>query len=544
MHSSPLSSSTLSPRQTNLLNLSVEEENLGSIPFAVLEQRVGKRLGKIEITGSKTLPDGTDVTVTWQVQGNPELGLPTEYDLDVFMAIGVLTFRNNFAKTVTFQGREIARILNISTVHGKIYERMKLAMDRFIPLRFRALTQSDRHEDVKWVNVFQEASFSFDRKTGRCIGTVTWTDKIINAMDNGFFRVLDATRYMQLDGLTAKHLYRYLAVAFEQTEMLLIDARQVAVQHLGILNPPKYLSRLMQTLEPALEQLRLAGVVASWHVVSKADWRIAIRRAESYVPERQTLSVQANLGDLESRRLQCAQMLERGGYTPEDAASYAERASEHADFYIIERAAHLAAAMINEQVFAQVALQLVRQALDNCPDNNDAAREALDWIEIGLIICEQQRKTGRRLRNGAGLVVKLARDAEARTRLVSQQQITAWQDTFRKREAAALRQHANYEERLLLLEYERYRDADARRLLAAMTDEVRQAQLACKMAQMRSQERFHRLTTDEQKAEAETALLSDIARQNVPLFEKWRLRRIAGQAILPFFQPLDTPVAI
>jgi len=154
--------------RTSLMNLSVEEENLAAIPFAVLERRVGKKVGKIEINGTKILPDGTKMRVVWQVQGNNDLGLPTEQDLDIFVALGVLTFRNDFAKTVVFTGREIARILDIGMVHGKFYKRLKLAMDRFIPLRFRALTETEQHEEVKWVNVFQEASFSLNRTTGRC----------------------------------------------------------------------------------------------------------------------------------------------------------------------------------------------------------------------------------------------------------------------------------------------------------------------------------------------------------------------------------------
>ena len=75
----------------SLLNLSVEEENLAAIPFAVLERRVGKRVGKIEIRGTKILPDGSELRVMWQIQGNSELGLPTEQDLDIFVALGVLT---------------------------------------------------------------------------------------------------------------------------------------------------------------------------------------------------------------------------------------------------------------------------------------------------------------------------------------------------------------------------------------------------------------------------------------------------------------------
>ena len=237
----------------------------------------------------KLLPDGTELLVSWQVQGNAELGLPTEQDLDIFVALGVLTFQNNFAKTVTFTGREIAKILGIQSVHGKFYQRLKIAMDRFIPLRFRGLAATDRHEEVKWLNVFQEASFTLDRDTGRCVGSVTWTDKLIQSMNSGFFRVLDAGRYMELDGITGKHLYRFLAVAFEKTDMILMDARKLAIEHLGIINPPKYLSRLMQTLEPAFDQLIRIEVLGSYHIVEAERWEIALRRHRNYVPERKML---------------------------------------------------------------------------------------------------------------------------------------------------------------------------------------------------------------------------------------------------------------
>jgi len=56
--SAPPVKAKASPK-TSLMNLSVEEENLAAIPFAVLERRVGKKIGKIEIKGKKVLPDGT-----------------------------------------------------------------------------------------------------------------------------------------------------------------------------------------------------------------------------------------------------------------------------------------------------------------------------------------------------------------------------------------------------------------------------------------------------------------------------------------------------
>ena len=54
-----------SSAKRSLVNLSVEEQNLAAIPFAVLERRVGRRVGKLELEGTKILPDGREVRVMW-----------------------------------------------------------------------------------------------------------------------------------------------------------------------------------------------------------------------------------------------------------------------------------------------------------------------------------------------------------------------------------------------------------------------------------------------------------------------------------------------
>lgn len=46
---------------------------------------------------------------------------------------------------------------------------------------------------------------------------------------------------MELDGITAKHWYRFQAVAFVKTDVVITDARQLSTERLGILNSPKYL---------------------------------------------------------------------------------------------------------------------------------------------------------------------------------------------------------------------------------------------------------------------------------------------------------------
>jgi hypothetical protein len=523
------------PKQS-LMNLSVEEENLAAIPFAVLERRVGKKVGKIEISGTKTLPDGTITRVTWQVQGNNELGLPTEQDLDIFVALGVLTFRNDFAKTVTFSGREIARILDIGAVHGKFYKRLKLAMDRFIPLRFRALMENEQHEEVKWCNVFQEASFSLNRTTGRCMGSVTWTDKLIQSMDSGFFRLIDANRYMELDGITAKHLYRFLAVAFAKTDVLIIDARQLATEHLGILNPPKYLSRLMQTLEPAFEQLIRIQTLGSYQIVSSDDWRIALHKHAGYVSERKTLLQHGAMTDPESRRGQCQEKLQQAGISVKTAFLYCQAAVSALDFYGLERSTRVLADLVEEEVLPHVAISLVRNALDAGPCTQQGT-ELLDWCEIALYVCRHKKKAGQNLKNSAGLIVKLIKDPETRNRLVSRELEASLKNAYRRQQDLSERQDRENSERALILEYEQSRIAIAEMLFQDMADVKKVLLRKQKSEALRQQERFQRISPEIQDREIDAAIVQDIARKEAPPYEKWRLRKQAQQAVLAFAEP-------
>jgi hypothetical protein len=528
----------LQPKQS-LLNLSVEEENLAAIPFAVLERRVGKRLGKIELNGTKMLPDGTELRVTWQVQGNNELGLPTEQDLDIFVALGVLTFRQNFAKTVTFTGREIARILDIGTVHGKFYKRLKMAMDRFIPLRFRALAENEEQEEVKWCNVFQEASFSLDRTSGRCVGSVTWTDKLIQSMDSGFFRLLDARRYMELDGITAKHLYRFLAVAFEKSDLVLTDARQLCMEHLGILNPPKYLSRLMQTLEPAFEQLMRIEVLGSYHIVSSEQWRIALHRHANYVPERKTLALYGAGTDPETSRIFCEKLLQEAGFSHKAAATYSAAATTLRGFHAIERAAKLLVALLEEEVLPHVALSLIRNALDAGPDSPEG-RDLLDWCEIAVEICRQKKRSGQSLKNAAGLIIKIIKDPESRSRIIPEEVEHSLRESFRRRELFTERQQHELEEHALILEYEESRGRMAETIFNDLADAKKARLRKEKGEQLRQQERFQRLGPALQQMEIDMMIRQEIAKKELPPYEKWRLRKQAQQAVLPFVQAETT----
>lgn len=519
-----------------ILRLSVEEENLASIPFAVLESRVGKRISKLEIRGTKVLPDGREAQVCWQVQGNTELGLPTEQDLDIFVALGVLTFRNNFAKTVTFTGREIAKILGIRGVHGKFYQRLKLAMDRFVPLRFRSLAATDCQEEIKWLNVFQEASFTLDRTSGRCVGTITWTDKLIQSMNSGFFRVLDASRYMNLDGITGKHMYRFLAVAFEKTDVLVIDARKLSSEHLGIVNVPKYFSRLLQTLEPAFDQLIRVGVLGSYHVINSENWEIALHRHKTYVPERKNLLLQDHSISPAELRDRTLHAMCQAGFDESVTHAACAAAKEDRDWYQLQRATRLLEAFLDYGVLPHIATAIIEGSLRE-GIHTEAGLDQLDWCEIALNTCQNKLSAGQKLKNPAGLIVRLARDKEAREKMIGGAKAGAAKKQFRQYERQREMERHYAAQREFVLEYEHYRMDMAKALLSEMPEAALELLRSEKREQIRQQGRWERMDPDRRREEIEDLTLQEIAKRDAPPFEKWLLRKRAAQAVLPFHEP-------
>ena len=380
---------------------------------------------------------------------------------------------------------------------------------------------------------FQEASFSLDRSTGRCVGMVTSTDKLIRSMDSGFFRLLDAGRYMELDGITAKHMYRFLAVAFEKTDVLVMDARTLAMQNLGILNPPKYFSRLLQTLEPAFDQLVRLQILASYHVVSSDEWKIALHRHPSYVPATHTLMLEAPVGVPELQRAHMVKLLERAGFTGKLIAGALSDSPTRQDLYAVERSVRLLDAMKEQEILAHVALSLVRRALELGATEGEG-RDILDTIEMAIDVCRRKRESGQKLRNAGGFLVSFIKDEAIRRRSFSLEHENLAKVTYRQREMNVLRQEQQAEERSLILQYEAFRQELARQAWRDLSEDKRRSLTKQKLELLRDQDRFKRLPEDVRQQESRGSDSAGSGAHGSPPFERWHLRYRAQQAILPF----------
>src|ERR1700693_3228351 len=97
-------------------------------------------------------------------------------------------------------------------------------------------------------------------------------------------------------------------------------------------------------------------VLASYHVVSGEDWKIALHRHPSYVPATQTLMLESPGGDPELHRAQMSRLLEKAGFTIKLIATALPENPTNQDFYAVQRGVRLLEAMKEHEVLPHVAM--------------------------------------------------------------------------------------------------------------------------------------------------------------------------------------------
>jgi hypothetical protein len=189
--------------------------------------------------------------------------------------------------------------------------------------------------------------------------------------------------------------------------------------------------------------------------------------------------------------------------------------------------------MKQEGVLPHVAVSYVARALEMGASTGEG-QDLLDWCEMALDICRQKQRSGQSLKNAAGLVVKIVKDPAARRRFLDEHQEAAAKERYRQRERSILRQNQEVEERALILEYEQFRQATAQDLFEQLSDSSRQALTREKSEWLRREGRLDKMMPDVRDREVTDLILQDLARNDVPPYSKWLLRKRAGQAVLPF----------
>jgi hypothetical protein len=257
-----------------------------------------------------------------------------------------------------------------------------------------------------------------------------------------------------------------------------------------------------------------------------------MHRHPSYVPERKSLMLQRTTCP-ELSRAHCLSVLEKAGFGYKQATTWTSAADTPEQLYALERAAQLVLAMKQEGVLPHVAASYVSRALDMGPALGEG-QELLDWCEMALDICRQKQRSGQSLKNAAGLVVKIVKDPASRRRFLDEHMESAAKERYRQRERAVLRQNQEIEERTLILEYEQFRQSTALELFEQLSDSSKQSLSKEKSDWLRREGRLEKMAPDVKDREVTELILQDLAKNDVPPYSKWLLRKRAGQAVLPF----------
>jgi hypothetical protein len=267
--------------------------------------------------------------------------------------------------------------------------------------------------------------------------------------------------------------------------------------------------------------------------VDSQKWEVALHRHAAYVPERKILIAPDPASSRELNQVCCRKKLERAGLPEKLASAYAQAATTVQELYQLDRAARLLEAFADEQVLPHVAVSLVRRALDEGAGTENGIR-LLDYCEIAIDVGRQKKNSRQNVRNLPGLLVKVARDPHAAPKIISQESIEASCAAYRQREAAVLAQQRLAEQKGLLSEFEQFREDAARAIFDDLPEPSKTALRKEKVAVLKQQGRLDKLDVAAREQEVDELICNDIARKQVPPFEKWYARKRARQAVLPF----------
>ena len=96
------------------------------------------------------------------------------------------------------------------------------------------------------------------------ISYVRLSEVLFESIQAGYIKTIDITTYYKLESAIAKRLYRYLdKKKYDGKNYFTINLFTLTELHLG-LKGTKYPSQIKQQIDPAHEELRKAGFLASW----------------------------------------------------------------------------------------------------------------------------------------------------------------------------------------------------------------------------------------------------------------------------------------
>ncbi|MFO0979934.1 MAG: replication initiator protein A [Planctomycetaceae bacterium] len=253
-----------------------DEMNLCELPFALLSERAGKRsVLRFDIRDSDQ-KSGTVIQRTLIVTGDPEFGLPTAKDEEIYLGLMKYTSDyNGFASAdVTLSRARLFELMGWSKSDWA-YSRLTLGLHRLtgVRLNYQNLWRDNSQKQWRDQGAFGILdSFHLRDKCSSAVRGLTcedygavfrWSSVLFQSFDSGYLKRIDYGLTRSLSA-TARRLYRYLDKHFHlpHKRFLTLDLARLAYQHIGVCGSVELDKVRKRYIIPAAEELEAAGYLS------------------------------------------------------------------------------------------------------------------------------------------------------------------------------------------------------------------------------------------------------------------------------------------
>jgi plasmid replication initiation protein len=269
---------------SDLVRVALDEINLATFPVSVLDKKAQSSKEPL-LFRDTIVHNGERIDRMWKVFPHPEKGFPGPIDDDVLMVLLELTREQGGAKKVFFSRYDLLKRLGWS-INASYYRRLEESFQKLHAVRVEANNAFGDRNKKRFVNMgltfIQEWKLNSETRGGERSSYVLWSDRIAASIHQELTRHLDASFYFDtLKSPIERRLFRYLDNNFDGRGLTLtLNVRDLAHEHIGISRHYKYISQLMQRLEPALNLFVEQGYLESWMLSGES---LVLNKHEGFV---------------------------------------------------------------------------------------------------------------------------------------------------------------------------------------------------------------------------------------------------------------------
>ena len=272
--------------------------NLCELPFATLSERSNGREQLHFESDDFDRELGQTVRRTLTVKGDPEFGLPTEKDEEIYL--GLLKYSNDYNgfshPEVRFSRSALFELLGWPKSDWA-YARLTKGMHRLVGVRLSYQNFWRDNRDKQWRN---QGAFgildSFEFRDSRIVGAnasyseqasvFRWGSVLFKSFESDYVKRIDYGLARSLSP-TARRLYRYLDKHFfpPHKMTITIDLGKLAYQHIGVSQSVEMNKVRDRHVGPAAEELVAAGFLKAsqerFRKIRRGIWEATFDVADS-----------------------------------------------------------------------------------------------------------------------------------------------------------------------------------------------------------------------------------------------------------------------